>query len=137
MDADNSIQMPEGQVGLMIQQEFEGPLPHPKTLAGYERIEPGTANRIICLAENEARHRHEMEHKMLDAEIAGNRKEASEVFIGQLFGFVIAISTIVGGVYTAVNGAEWPGAVIGSTGVTGLVSVFVLGRKSSKNEEKP
>jgi uncharacterized membrane protein len=138
---DRSIEMPEGQVDTIIsrtiEQEFQGPLPPPNVLGSYEKIEPGTANRIITLAENETKHRHNMEHKMLDAEIAGQQNEAKEVMLGQIFGFIIGLSTIVGGVYAAVKGAQWPGAIIGTTGVTGLVSVFVLGRKNAKDNKQP
>lgn len=35
----------------------QGALPNPEILARYEQISPGTAERIISMAEDEARHR--------------------------------------------------------------------------------
>jgi len=45
-----------GQVSL-IRQEFAGPLPHPSVLAGYDDVVPGSAERILRMAEKQLEHR--------------------------------------------------------------------------------
>jgi len=138
----SGITMPEGQPApanrhiITEQFAFQGPIPHPSILAGYEQVLPGAADRIISLAESETKHRHEMEKKILDAEIAGNRSEVREVLMGQVFAFIIALSTIGSGAYTAVNGAQFAGSIIGTAGVSGLVYVFIMGRKNPKNNNQ-
>jgi uncharacterized membrane protein len=140
---DSSILMPEGQSAPLNRQiiteqfSFQGPIPHPSVLDGYEKVMAGTAERIISLAESETKHRHKMEEDILSAEVLGHKCEAREVLIGQIFGFIITLSTIFGGVYAAVNDAQWTGAIIGASGVTGLASVFIMGRKNPKSGKQP
>ncbi len=47
---------------------------------------------------------------------------------GQILGFAIGIAALVAGTFTATQGYEIAGSFIGTGGVVGLVSVFVLGR---------
>jgi uncharacterized membrane protein len=102
--------------------QFEGPLPHPQVLAEYDRVSHGAADRILTMAENEAKHRHNMEERALKAQIW-------EIRLGQIFGFSIGIFTIAAGAFCAIRGAQIAGSIIGGGGVIGLVSVFIAGRK--------
>ena len=88
------------------------------------------------MAEREAVHRHSQEAKILktDARLAVN--SSIEVIVGQCFGLLIGLATIVAGTYLAANGSEIAGGAIGSAGVIGLVSVFVLGRSIEKPSKK-
>ncbi len=88
----------------------------------YEELMPGSAERLMCLVEEEAKHRRVLEIKQLKSEIW-------ETHVGQWMAFLIALFTIGTGAYTALNGAQIPGALIGSGGVIGLVTVFIYGRK--------
>ncbi len=120
----------------IVAQQFEGPLPPPSTLAQYNNIQKGFADRIVTLAENESNHRHEMDKKFLDANIKLNRDEVIEARIGQFCGLIIGLAAIFGGSYTAMNGSQITGSLIGTSGVVGLVSAFILGRKKPKNNNK-
>ena len=91
-------------------------------MAEYERVSPGFAERILSMAEREAEHRRALEVRQLDY---GGR----ELLRGQLFGLLIGLAAIGGGVYSSVAGQPWAGGFIGTAGVVGLVSVFVLGRR--------
>lgn len=121
-------QLSQNQV--QFHAQYQGPLPPPKYLSEYESIQPGLAERIVTMAEKEQAHRQELEGKDLDAAIQSNSKEFTEARIGQVFALIIGIAVIVAGAYCATNGAPWPGAVIGSSGVIGLVSVFIMGRNA-------
>lgn len=44
--------------------EFSGPLPHPGILEGYEKILPGSADRILTMAEEEANHRRQIDNSI-------------------------------------------------------------------------
>ena len=69
----------------------------------------------------------EMQRQTLEGEIIDIRR-------GQIFGLVAGITATVCGSLTAIFGSAVAGGFIGSAGVIGLASVFVLGRyvKGSK-----
>jgi len=41
----------------LVRQDFTGPLPHPSILAGYNQVLPGSAERILVMAEKQLDHR--------------------------------------------------------------------------------
>lgn len=100
----------------------QSPWPPPDILERYEQVMPGSADRLIKMVEQEAEHRRALETKQLNREIR-------ETCTGQWMAFLIGIFTIAAGAYTALQGAEWPGALMGSGGVIGLVAVFIYGRR--------
>ncbi len=116
---------------------FSGPIPPPSILSEYDQITPGLAERIVSMAETEASHRHGMDTQAISADISFQNKMFAEARLGQVFGLIIGVTAIAAGAYTAVNGAQWPGGIIGGGGVIGLVSVFIYGRKHSDNQQPP
>ena len=111
-----------------VSEKFAGPIPSPPVMKQYEETLPGSADRILKMAENQSEHRQWMEKKRL---FFSNR----EVHFGQICGFLIGIFAIVTGGYTALNGAPIPGGFIGTAGVVGLVSVFVIGSNRKPPKE--
>jgi len=63
----------QAQVKQVISSSFSGPLPHPDVLRGFESVQPGAAERIIKMAENEAQHRHVLERNGQKAFINNER----------------------------------------------------------------
>lgn len=122
--------------GMIVQQEFSGPLPHPSTLQQYDRICPGAAKRIITMAEEQSAHRRQLESRLLEAQIEDSRSQRRETRRGQYFGLGIGCFTILCGSVTIALGHEWAGGFIGCGGVVGLVSVFVVGRKSREDSRQ-
>ncbi|MCE2395310.1 DUF2335 domain-containing protein [Candidatus Poribacteria bacterium] len=110
-----------------VSEKFAGPIPPPPVMKQYEDILPGSADRILKMAENQSEHRQWIEKKKLSF---SNR----EVHLGQVLGFAIGVIAIITGGYTALNGAPISGGFIGTAGVVGLVSVFIVGssRKTPK-----
>lgn len=64
----------------VIQGEFSGPIPPPSIIEGYERVLPGSADRIITMAEKQSEHRQKMEEKMISA-------ESRDSLLGVIFAF--------------------------------------------------
>jgi len=112
-------------------QHYEGPIPPADELRRYNDVLHNAAERILTMAESEATHRHCLEKKQLTNEQGVIDKTFRERARGQWFGLFIGVFTIAAGVYAAVNGAQWPGGFIGTGGVVGLVTVFVLGRRKN------
>jgi uncharacterized membrane protein len=134
--------------GQIQQSTFAGPLPHPDVLAKYNDIQPGFADRIIKMAEAEGEHRRNQEKRSLDSDIKA-REIAQETDLhtiregfrlqrlGQFCALIIGVFTVAAGTYAAVHGALIAGTFIGSTGVIGLVSVFIWGRERSPSTNPP
>ena len=115
--------------------EFSGPLPPPQILDGYERACPGTANRIIEMAEAQSAHRRLMEQRALEGQIDAMRHQFAEARRGQVCACLVALAFVACGTYCIVHGYEWAGSGIGAVGLGGIVTTFILGR-SAKPEEK-
>lgn len=99
-----------------------GPLPQWEDLERYGQIIPNGADRIMSMAERQQQHRMSLETKAIGEQLSQSK-------LGQVFGLIIGLTAIVGGVLCIMQGHEWSGAFLGGGGLTGLVSVFVLGRK--------
>lgn len=108
---------------------FSGPLPPPDLLKHYDEIQNGFAERIIKMAEQDAEHTRDMQRRILEA-------KKSEVSLGQIFGFLIGIIALICGTVAAIYDHPIVGALIGSGGVIGLVSVFIYGRSKAEGEQK-
>lgn len=124
-----------------IEHHFSsGPLPQPDVLSRYNEIVPGAAERIIAMAENQSRHRQELEAKAVSAQVEDDRAQRTETFRGQVFGFLIAIVAIAGGVLSVclVPGVAGgvTGSIIGGGGVASLVYAFRYGRKQESGKQE-
>ena len=77
------------------------------------------------MAEQNAEHRRNLQFAALKA-------QQSEIRIGQLFGFGIGISALSTSIVAMYFGFPAVAGIIGGTTVVGLVTVFVVGRTSSR-----
>lgn len=109
--------------------QFKGPLPPPNIIKGYEEVCPGSADRIIAMAERQSEHRMKLEVKVVSSNI---RKES----IGQWMGFLIALTAIIGGVIVILNNKSAEGLSMIITALTSLVGVFIYGRHAQAKERK-
>ena len=105
-------------------EEFFGPLPPASMFGEYEHVLPGSAERILRMAEKEQDHRIEWETKALSGEMRQER-------YGQQLGFWIAISCISGAVYLAMNGQAIIAGILAGTTALGLVGRFIQGKRDS------
>lgn len=121
---------------LSVEQSHLGPLPDPQTLASYENVLPGLAERIVRLAERpheelaqEQSHRHAMERQ-----IVGHTRTYRTT--GLWMGFLIACASLAAGLYCAVNGFAVGAVAFLSLPLVGIVSVLVSGRPWSQSSKK-
>lgn len=106
-----------------------GPLPSPEILAGYERILPGAAERILSMAEAQAKHRQSMETIIVKS---GSR----DSLIGEIFALIIGLVAIIAGAYVSIKGQPWSGTVIGTAGLATLVGTFIYGSRGIQQEKE-
>ena len=91
---------------LTIQQTsiFSGPLPPPDTLAQYDDILTGAADRILSMAEKEQERRHQNENKIVYEQLKYRR-------LGMLIGGLIGIIGAGGSIAAMILGSNTAGII--------------------------
>jgi uncharacterized membrane protein len=112
-----------------------GPLPPPEDYAKYDTVCPGSANRILAMAEKEQEHRHHCENAVVSihsVNIPAGREERKR---GQLFAFVVCIvSLLVGGAivgFSQATVAQIGGTVFGVGALGSIVVAFMTGKRAN------
>lgn len=126
MKNSKKVSQNENRLEVMQQQQIhQGPLPMAIEFAEYDRILPGSAERILKMAENQAAHRQSLEASVVKTQ---NRNST----IGLFSAFVLCLITILLGGYGAYNGGGWQSAIFGTSGIGALAGVFIYGTKRNK-----
>ena len=108
--------VPERHQSVTITRTWQGPLPDPDSLALYEQLVPGAAERLLSVFEGQVEHRHRME-----SHASGRRSW------GLAAAFVIVILILAAGVGLIYLGHGWVGAAIIGINIVGLAAVFITG----------
>ena len=85
-----------------VEQVFQGPIPPPAVLEGYEKACPGAADRILSMAEKQSEHRREMEQKVVSSEMSSER-------IGMHYAFILSITLMILGFILLLQGKSTAG----------------------------
>ena len=128
-----------------VQSFSSGPLPPPEHFAGYEKALIGAANRILTIAENEAKERHVKDYKLLaiaEKETEHRHSQENKILeinsrdslIGIICAFVISVLGIGGGIWAIVKGYPWAGGFISGLNIVGIISAFL--KVSGQSKEK-
>ncbi len=131
--SNKELQKQHNQNGLTLGQHsaqfFSGPLPPPDVLRKFDEIVPGSAERIIKMAEEQSVHRKDLEKKVINSDIARSKW-------GQILGFVISIAGLIVSGLVAIYGSAVAGSIIGVSTLASLVGVFMYGSKSRSEERE-
>ena len=100
---------------------YRGPIPTAEEFARYALTLPDAPDRLLRMAEGAQAHVQRMHEIALRGEIEDGRAGRAERRMGQVLGFVLAMTAISAG--ALVGG--WFGALIGGTGIAGLASAFL------------
>ena len=116
-----------------IKEEFSGPIPHPDIIEKYERILPGSADRIIAMAERQASHRQDMEKKMIES-------ESRDGFLGIIFAFMLGLGCLIACVVVVClvpkNAGAIASAFLGVTGIGSITSGFIRSSRNTKSKDQ-
>ena len=112
-----------------VSLSYRAPLPPPAMLAGYEQALPGSADRIVTMAENQAQHRQTLEMAALHSDI--QRSHA-----GLFMGFIVALAFLGGSVFLIASGKQAAGLTIGLTDIAVVVGMFIYGSLSRRDERR-
>lgn len=108
---------------------YSGPIPPPEILEGYEKVLPGTADRIMKMAEKQADHRRNMEETTVNS-------GARDSKLGIICGTFVCFSLIVVGGISVMIGSTSTGTVLSLSGLAPIVTAFIYGTRSNANERK-
>ena len=112
----------------MEQRSFSGPLPAPEDFEAYEKVLPGSTDRIITMAEKSLDSRIANEKTIID-----NRLKQSGR--GQIFGFVLALFFGIIALILALTEHEVLAGIIAGTDIVSLAVIFVLNREPSNDKD--
>lgn len=106
---------------------WTGPLPPPDILRAYENLLPGSAERIIAMAEKQSEHRRGIEKIVINSGATNQRW-------GVVFGFIIAIMALLLAGYALYEGRSQTGTAIVITTIGSLAGVFIVGKYLTARE---
>lgn len=111
----------DGQTVTTEVAQYEGSLPHPEVLRGYNELVPNAAERFLDNFERDSEHLRRTEMTALIGDIVTG-------VIGQIFGLASAFGAFYVALELARAGHAAEAAAFGGTTIIGLVAVFVVGR---------
>ncbi len=79
-----------------ISATYRGPIPTATELQKYENASPGAADRIIKMAEEQAKHRQILEKQVVQSNVANER-------LGMHFAFFLTVFMVTVGTYLIMN----------------------------------
>ncbi len=115
---------------MVEERHFSGPLPPPEDFAKYEEYLPGSADRILKMAEKQSDHRIASEKKIIDYKTNAGKT-------GQILGFILVLCCISASLILGLYGHDVLARWIGVTTVFCVAVVFVLNKipYSRKDED--
>ncbi len=130
------------------QVTYEGPIPPPEVLRGYETVHPGAAERIIRMAEKEAEQRQMREAEALRANVTAQQRQLdiAEVqtkltfrsdLIGQCCGLFLSLASVGSAVYLGINGHEWIAAALAGIPTAAVVKAFLIDKPVKQKPTTP
>lgn len=128
----NSRSNGQSKQNKVVMQGYQGPLPPSQELDRYNKIDNTFANRIVTMAENQAKHRQEMEQINANNQTKIIKREARDSLLGLIFGLII----VSGALYLAwlmIKAHQYTGGIFTIFTVIGtIVAAFIIGNKSKK-----
>lgn len=123
---DSLERLPKEEQEIVFQklEFFQGDLPHPDILAGYDRLCPGAAEKIINNGIAESEHRREMEKTLMEERRADRR-------LGVILGFILALLIIIVGAFLIYKGKTVVGSILSGVTALGIVGLFTGGKTLS------
>ncbi len=115
----------------MERRSYSGPLPAPEDFEKYEKVLPGSTDRILSMAEKSLDTRTKNETYIIEKRLEQSGR-------GQFLGFILALFFGVIALVLALLGHETLAGIIVSVDIISLAIIFVLNKEpnnKSKNEK--
>lgn len=108
---------------------WASPIPPPDALKQYDAILPGSADRILKMAESQTAHRIQLEKKVVGG-------DSTRSYLGIVSALIISLAIIAASVYLISKGYSWEGVSLIGIDLVGLVFVFVYGTRVRRAERE-
>lgn len=109
-------------VNLVKEEWYSGPIAHPSHLREYEEICPGSADRIISMAEGNLKHAQDMQSRALEGDIEDTKD-------GRRYGFWALIALIIAALVATYLGHDGIAGGFLTAGALGVIGKFIQGRQ--------
>jgi uncharacterized membrane protein len=126
----NGIDPREVKKGAMITQtvvSYSAPIPPASEFQKYEAVLPGSADRILGMAERQSKHRHSIEKTLVFFQSASS-------FLGMILAFILALAGIIAGSYLLLNNKPIEGFTALLTPLGIITSAFIYNQNKNKEE---
>ncbi len=110
---------------MSVRRSWEGPLPDPETLKGYNECFEGGARAVFNLTKDQSDHRRALETSVMARELNQSGR-------GQNYAFILALIIFLSGVLLAYLGHDVVAGVAIGFDVIGLAAVFIVGKYGIK-----
>ncbi len=114
------------RVMVMMSEQFHGPIAHPRHMREYEEILPGSAERIVQMAEKAQEHNRTMEARIVSAGIW-------EAKTGMIFGFLALLILIGLGFWAGMAGNNVLAGILLAGGLLGAATTLIRGFQKNGN----
>ena len=132
---ENNTNLPVARQSMIASQTtaWSGPIPDPESLAAYQKLVSDAPERILSMAEEEAKFRREL---MLRDHDSSNRTNEADVKSyhegirrGQIFAFIIIMSCIVSTGVCVKYGAHSVAAILAGAGFASIAAQFISNKQ--------
>lgn len=100
---------------------WSGPIPPPAVLEKMNEVIPGSAERILRMAEEQAAHRRSLETLAVSAQLKQGAR-------GQLFALALGLAALISAVTLAYIGSHYVAGVVATIGLGTLAVAFITGK---------
>lgn len=113
-------------VSLYQEERYSGPIAHPRHMQEYEAILPGSADRIIAMAERSLQHQIDMQREALAADVADQKA-------GRIFGLLALFALIGAALYCARLDKDVLAGLFLGAGALGTIGALINGRVAKQD----
>ena len=124
----DSTELPAQSKHTKIQLKYSGVMPMASEAERYEALSPGATERMLNYADEQQIHRHGLENRVVDSNIALAHR-------GQWMGFTIGVIGIAAATFLISTGYPAAGITVFLGDILSLVGVFVYGRREATKEK--
>lgn len=127
----SNVDEEEKQQLIATLEMYNGPIPHPDILAGYDKLDPGSAKRIIDNGIGESTHRRKMEEKTVN-------HMAKSFYFRFMLAFILAILFGLGSFILILKGHTIVGSIFAGVTLISMLGIFTGENQnnSQKDEEE-
>lgn len=112
-----------------ISETYNGPIPHPVLFQQYGATLQSAPERILSMAEDEAKHRRGMELEEAAHQRYMDRRVVIHELTGLLIGGMVAVGAFALSAYTFYLHMPVQGSILGTASIVSLAGVFVYGSR--------